>query len=139
MGGRIFVGSVARKVYSLDAKSGCIYWKIDTEFAVRTAISVGPHRRGWAGRYFGDQHGNVYAVDALTGKQLWKTSLDPHPDVHVTGAPTLADGKLYVGVSSLEEVSGADAKDECCKFRGSVSSLDAATGKVTWKSYTIAA
>jgi polyvinyl alcohol dehydrogenase (cytochrome) len=43
-----------------------------------------------------------------------------------------------VGVSSLEEVSGADAKDECCKFRGSVSSLDAATGRVIWKSYTIA-
>ena len=56
----------------------------------------------------------------------------------MTGAPTLADGKLYVGVSSLEEVSGADPKDECCKFRGSVSSLDAATGKVIWKSYTIA-
>jgi polyvinyl alcohol dehydrogenase (cytochrome) len=138
VGGRIFVGSVARKVYSLDAKSGCIYWIIDTDFAVRTAISVGADGDGWAG-YFGDQHGNVYAVDALTGKVLWKTSLDPHPDVHVTGAPTLADGRLYVGVSSLEEVSGADAKDECCKFRGSVSSLDAATGKVFWKSYTIAA
>jgi polyvinyl alcohol dehydrogenase (cytochrome) len=138
VGGRIFVGSVARKVYSLDAKSGCIYWIIDTDFAVRTAISVGANGDGWAA-YFGDQHGNVYAVDALTGKILWKTSLDPHPDVHVTGAPTLADGRLYVGVSSLEEVSGADAKDECCKFRGSVSSLDAATGKVIWKSYTIAA
>jgi polyvinyl alcohol dehydrogenase (cytochrome) len=138
MGGRIFVGSVARKVYSLDAKSGCIYWMIDTDFAVRTAISVGANGDGWAA-YFGDQHGNVYGVDATTGKVLWKTSLDPHPDVHVTGAPTLADGRLYVGVSSLEEVSGADAKDECCKFRGSVSSLDAATGKVIWKSYTIAA
>jgi polyvinyl alcohol dehydrogenase (cytochrome) len=137
VGGRIFVGSVARKVYSLDAKSGCIYWAIDTDFAVRTAISVGANGDGWAAN-FGDQHGNVYGVDALTGKLLWKTSLDPHPDVHVTGAPTLADGRLYVGVSSLEEVSGADSKDECCKFRGSVSSLDAATGKVIWKSYTIA-
>jgi polyvinyl alcohol dehydrogenase (cytochrome) len=138
VGGRIFVGSVARKVYSLDAESGCIYWVIQTDFAVRTAISVGASGDGWAA-YFGDQHGNVYAVDALSGKLLWETNLDPHPDVHVTGAPTLADGRLYVGVSSLEEVSGADPKDECCKFRGSVSSLDAATGKVIWKSYTIAA
>ena len=137
VGGRLFVGSVARKVYSLDAKSGCIYWAIDTDFAVRTAISVGANGDGWAA-YFGDQHGNAYAVDAWTGKLLWKTSLDPHPDVHVTGAPTLADGRLYVGLSSLEEVSGADAKDECCRFRGSVSSLDAATGRVIWKSYTIA-
>jgi polyvinyl alcohol dehydrogenase (cytochrome) len=137
VGGRIFVGSVARKVYSLDADTGCIYWVIPTDFAVRTAISVGSFGDGWAA-YFGDQHGNVYAVDALTGKLLWETNLDPHPDVHVTGAPTLADGRLYVGVSSLEEVSGADSKDECCKFRGSVSSIDAATGKVIWKSYTIA-
>jgi len=137
VGGRIFVGSAASKVYSLDAKSGCIYWKIQTDSPVRTAITIGALSSGWAA-YFGDQHGSVYAVDALTGNVLWKTSLDPHPDVHVTGAPTLADGKLFVGVSSLEEVSGADAKYECCKFRGSVSALDVATGKVIWKSYTIA-
>ena len=29
-------------------------------------------------------------------------------------------------------------KYECCKFRGSVAALDAATGKVIWKAYTIA-
>ncbi len=143
VGGRLFAGSVARHVYSLDASTGCIYWKIDTEYAVRTAIIIGEIAKadanapGWAA-YFGDQHGNVYAVDAATGRLIWKTSLDPHPDVHVTGAPTLAAGRLYVGVSSLEEVSGADPKDECCKFRGSLSSLDAATGKVIWKTYTIA-
>jgi len=140
MGGRLFVGSVAREVYSLDTRTGCIYWRIDTDSPVRTAITIGDNAgaSSHSTAYFGDQHGNVYAVDAANGKRLWKTSLDPHPDVHVTGAPTLTDGKLYVGVSSLEEVSGADPKDECCKFRGSVSSLDATTGKVIWKSYTIA-
>src|ERR1039458_6541624 len=137
VGGRIFVGSAARKVYSLNAKTGCIYWVLDTDFAVRTAISIGANGPHWSA-YFGDQHGNAYAVDAITGKLLWKTSLDAHPDAHVTGAPVLVAGKLYVPLSSLEEVSGADAKDECCKFRGSVSALDAATGKVLWKSYTIA-
>jgi len=140
VGGHVFVGSAARKVYSIDADTGCIYWRIDTDFPVRTAITIGSDAgasSGWAA-YFGDQHGNVYAVDAATGNVLWKTSLDPHPDVHVTGAPTLAEGKLFVGVSSLEEVTGADAKYECCKFRGSLSALDAATGKVIWKSYTIA-
>ena len=149
MGGRVFVGSAARRVYSIDARSGCIYWRIDTDSPVRTAITVGEFTgvnqnatsdvppTHWAA-YFGDQHGNVYAVDAANGRLLWKRSLDPHPDVHVTGAPTLADGRLYVGVSSLEEVSGADAKYECCKFRGSLSALDAATGKVMWKTYTIA-
>ncbi len=55
----------------------------------------------------------------------------------MTGAPTLADGTLYVVTSSAEEVLGANPKYECCKFRGSVSALDAATGAVRWKSYTI--
>jgi polyvinyl alcohol dehydrogenase (cytochrome) len=137
VGGRIFVGSAGRRVYSLNAKTGCIYWELKTDFPVRTAITIAPIGSGWAA-YFGDQHGNVYGVDAITGTILWKTSLDSHPDVHVTGAPTLADGKILVGVSSLEEVSGADAKDECCKFRGSLSALDAGTGKVIWKTYTIA-
>jgi polyvinyl alcohol dehydrogenase (cytochrome) len=66
-------------------------------------------------------------VDALTGKLLW-----------MTGAPTLAAGRLYVPLSSGEEVAGANPKYECRKFRGSLSALDAATGKVMWKSYTIA-
>ncbi len=137
MGGRIFVGSAGRRVYSLNAASGCTYWVLPTEFAVRTAISVGASGSGWAA-YFGDQHANLYGVDAATGKLLWKTRLDEHPSAQITGAPTLVEGRLYVGVSSLEEVAGADAKDECCKFRGSVSAVDAATGKVLWKSYTIA-
>ena len=149
MGGRVFVGSAARKVYSIDARTGCIYWRIrETDSPVRTTISVGgltgagkkagAHAgEGWAAYSAGKGAGNVYAVDAATGRMLWKTAWIPHPDVHVTGAPTLADGRLYVGVSSLEEVSGADAKDECCKLKGSVPSLDAATGKVMWKTYTI--
>lgn len=137
VGGRVFVGSAGRRVYSINAKTGCIYWNIRTDFAVRTAITIGAQGNGWSA-YFGDQHGNAYAVDATTGKLLWKTRVDEHPSAQVTGAPVLVGGRLYVPVSSLEEVAGADAKDECCKFRGSVSALDAATGKVIWKSYTIA-
>lgn len=137
IGGRIFVGSAGRRVYSLDAKTGCSYWTIRTEAPVRTAISAGQYARGWA-IYFGDQHANAYAVDAATGAILWKTRVDDYRDAQITGSPTLYDGRLYVPVSSLDEVTGADAKDECCKFRGSLSALDAATGKILWKTFTIA-
>jgi len=137
VGGRIFVGSAGRRVYSLDAKSGCIYWIFDADFPVRTAITIG-RREGGSVAYFGDQHANAYAVDAATGKQVWNTHVDEHPDAIITGAPTLAAGRLYVPVSSYEELSGADPNYPCCKFRGSVSALDAASGKVIWKSYTIA-
>lgn len=136
-GGRVFVGSAERRVYSLSAGTGCIFWKFDADFAVRTAISIGANGSGWA-VYFGDQHANVYAVDAASGKLLWKTNVEELPGAAVTGAPTLAAGRLYVPASSLEEVFAGNPQYECCKFRGSVSALDAATGKVFWKSYTVA-
>jgi polyvinyl alcohol dehydrogenase (cytochrome) len=136
-GGRLFVGGADRRVYSLSAETGCIYWAFDADFPVRTAISFGPNGGGWA-IYFGDQHANAYAVDAATGKLLWKTRVDEHPAAVITGAPTLAGERLFVPAASIEEFTGAYPKYECCKFRGSLSALDAATGKVLWKSYTVA-
>ncbi|HKD51854.1 MAG TPA: PQQ-binding-like beta-propeller repeat protein, partial [Candidatus Acidoferrum sp.] len=35
-GGRVFVGSFERKVYSLSAETGCIFWAIETDAPVRT-------------------------------------------------------------------------------------------------------
>ena len=136
MGGRVFVGSANKKVYSLSAATGCTYWTFEAEFPVRTAITVGANGKGWA-LYFADLHASAYALDAETGKLLWKTRVEEHPSAMSTGAPTLFNGALYVPTSSAEEVYGADAKYECCKFRGSVSALDASTGKVLWKSYAI--
>ncbi|MGH9759614.1 MAG: PQQ-binding-like beta-propeller repeat protein [Blastocatellia bacterium] len=136
-GGRLFVGSASRKVYALDAKTGCVYWAFDADAPVRTAITVGRAGNKWA-IFFGDQHASAYAVDADSGKLVWKTHIEDRPGAIVTGAPTLAGGRLYVPMSSYEEVLGAGPKYECCKFRGSLSALDAATGKLLWKTYTIA-
>ncbi len=38
----------------------------------------------------------------------------------------------------MEEVFAGNPTYECCKFRGSIAALAAATGKVLWKSYTVA-
>lgn len=137
MGGRVFVGSANRKVYSLSAATGCMYWTFDSEAQVRTAVTIGPVGKQWAA-YFADLKANAYAVDAETGKLLWKTRVDEHNGAMTTGAPSLSGKVLYVPASSTEEAVGAGPKYECCKFRGSVSALDAATGKLLWKGYTIA-
>ena len=140
-GGRIFVGSWGGKVYSLNASTGCIHWYFDAGAGVRSAISLGEIQTGggrrWAA-FFGDQGGNAYALDATTGAQIWKTHVDDFPVARVSGSPTLYNGKLYVPVASGEEASGAVPTYECCKFRGSIVALDAATGKQVWKTYTIA-
>jgi polyvinyl alcohol dehydrogenase (cytochrome) len=137
VGGRIFAGSDSGKVYSLDAGTGCIYWMFKADTPVRSAISIGPVGAKWVA-YFGDQHAQAYAVDAATGALLWKVRVEEHPAAMITGAPALYEGRLYVPTSSYEEVTGAAPKYECCKFRGAVTALDAATGKQIWKSYTIA-
>jgi len=140
-GGRIFVGSWGGKVYSLNASTGCIHWFFDAGAGVRSAVSLGEIQtaggRRWAA-FFGDQAGNAHAVDATTGAQIWKTHVDDFPVARVSGSPTLYDGKLYVPVASGEEASGAVPTYECCKFRGSIVALDAATGKQVWKTYMIA-
>ena len=136
-GGRVFVGSQNGKVYALDAKSGCTYWQFEAGKLVRAAIVIGPRGDNWAA-YFGDAGANVYAIDALTGKMLWTTKVDQHPAAVITGSPTLVGTTLFVPVSSYEEAKARDASYGCCTFRGSVVALDAASGKIVWKTYTIA-
>lgn len=138
VGGRVFVGSATRKVYSLDAKTGCTYWTFEPEAAVRTAINIGPlSEPGKYAAYFGDMRGTVYAVDAATGALIWKAKVESHPATRITGAPALHAGRLYVPVSSFEEGSGSVRTYQCCTFRGSMVALDALTGKQIWKRYTI--
>ena len=137
-GGRVFVGADTGFVYSLDAPSGCVHWSFRADAGVRTAISVAEGTR--ANRYlayFGDVKGNVYAVDAETGKQVWKDRTDPHPVARVTGAPTIVAGRLYVPLSSLEESGAGNPSYPCCTFRGGVVAYDALSGKRLWTSYTI--
>jgi polyvinyl alcohol dehydrogenase (cytochrome) len=69
---------------------------------------------------------------------LWKVAVETFPSARLTGSPVLHRGRLYVPVSSSEEGAGSLPDYECCRFRGSVVALDAATGKQIWKSYTIA-
>jgi len=140
IGGRVFVGSQQGKVFSLDAASGCIQWSFQAESSVRTSVTLaalpgeGPSKYA---SYFGDQRGNVYALDAVTGRLLWKVRSDPHPQARITGSLQLWGGRLYVPVSSAEEVAAIDPHYECCLFRGSVLALDAATGAQIWKTYLI--
>jgi polyvinyl alcohol dehydrogenase (cytochrome) len=142
LGDRLFVGSQAGAVYALDAHSGCTHWQFFPEAGLRSATSVGPHVRADGGRgwavYFVDSEGYVYALDADTGAEIWRRRVEDHPSVRGTGALTLYDGRLFVPMTGINEaMSGANPEYSCCTFRGSLTSLDAATGEVLWKTYTV--
>ncbi|MEP6962510.1 MAG: PQQ-binding-like beta-propeller repeat protein, partial [Acidobacteriota bacterium] len=139
-GGSLFIGSNSGMVYSLDARSGCIHWYFQADTWVRAAFNfdrVATANGPVDAAFFGDGGATMYAVEAATGKLLWKTEVDPYPVARITGSPKLYQGLLYVPVASGEEGPGGVPTYECCKFRGSIVALDAATGKQVWKTFTI--
>ena len=137
VGGRMFVASQRGTVYALDAKSGCTYWTYDAQSGVRSAITVTKLDGGRHAIFFGDFNANVYALNADTGAEIWTVEVEDHEGARITGAPVLYEDRLYVPVSSLEEVMAADPEYACCSFRGSVVALDVGTGELVWKSFTI--
>lgn len=133
VGGRVFVGST-RGMHALDARSGCMYWMVNTPSGVRAAASVSTDGQTV---YFADNNAFVYAVSAAKGEIKWKTQIEKSSLARVTGAPALAGDRLYVGVSSGEEGSAINPYYECCKFRGSLAALNALTGEIVWHTYAI--
>src|SRR5207244_1478970 len=138
--GRVFFGSDAGYLYSLDAKTGCVYWSFHADSGTRTAPTVMPIKGQGSAKYavyFVDVLTRVYALDAQTGKLLWKTRAGDHPRAKSTGSPIVYDGRIYVPVSSMETTTGAVLTYECCTFRGHVVALDANTGRKMWTTFVI--
>jgi polyvinyl alcohol dehydrogenase (cytochrome) len=75
-------------------------------------------------------------VDAQTGSSSGKRRWTIFRCAH-HGLAVYNNGRLYVPMSSGEETGSGAANYECCKFRGSLSALDAKTGSIIWKTYTI--
>jgi len=72
-----------------------------------------------------DDH--TVAVDANTGKELWRTKLANVEDgTTMTMAPLVADGKVYVGNSGGE-----------MGVTGWLAALDANTGRELWRAYSV--
>ncbi|MGE3177335.1 MAG: PQQ-binding-like beta-propeller repeat protein [Vicinamibacterales bacterium] len=136
--GRVYVGSVEGDVWALDARTGCVYWRLEVEASIRSALLLDTRPDGTLVGYFGDQVANVYAIDARAGKVLWKVKVDDHDRAAITAAPQLFGGRLYVPVSSREESQVGNPRYPCCRFRGSIVALDAATGRLAWKTFLIA-
>src|SRR5881296_3621493 len=63
----------------------------------------------------------LFALDALTGEILWRTSLGSSPDHFIWSSPALYRGSIYVGVSAFAD---------CPLIQGQLVALDASTGKV---------
>jgi lanthanide-dependent methanol dehydrogenase len=76
--------------------------------------------------FFNTLDGNAIAVDAETGKEVWRTKLgNINRGETITMAPLVVKGKVLVGNSGGEY-----------GVRGWIVALDAITGKEAWKAYS---
>jgi PQQ-dependent dehydrogenase (methanol/ethanol family) len=131
--GRIFVTSPWSKVYAFDAKTGTRLWKYDPhvpgEFAVK--LCCGIVNRGvavWKGKViWGTLDGRLIAVDASSGKKVWEVqATDPKKTLSITGAPRIADGRIFIGEA------GAEFEE-----RGYLAAYDAESGKELWRWWSV--
>lgn len=138
-GNTIYTASQHGTVYALDKATGCIRWTFQADAEIRSAITIGTNKNDEATRlYFGDFNAKIYALDLKTQTLIWTQQVDEHAVATITGSLNLYKDRLYIPVSSTEIFNAYDPNYECCTFRGSVVALDAVTGKMIWKRYTIA-
>ena len=105
-------------------------YKPNPAAAAKGVACCGPVNRGAVysdGRlYLNILDGHTVAVDAATGKEVWRTQVaDIQKGETLTMAPLVAEGKVLVGNSGGE-----------MGVRGWLTALDAGSGKLAWRAYT---
>ena len=131
--GRIFVTSPWSRVYAFDAKTGKRLWKYDPhvpgEYAVKLCCGIVNRGVGvWKGKViWGTLDGRLIAVDASNGQKVWEVqATDPNKWLSITGAPRIADGRIFIGEA------GAEFEE-----RGYLAAYDAENGKELWRWWSV--
>lgn len=121
----IYVGSFDKQLHALDKETGEIRWEVP---------EGGTEDWVWAAPllvenivYFTDKSGNVFAVDAETGRILWTADIEGQ----VVAAPISANGIVFIASAGLVN-NGDDIR------RGTIIALDAETGEELWRKETTA-
>ncbi|MEM7327118.1 MAG: PQQ-dependent dehydrogenase, methanol/ethanol family [Pseudomonadota bacterium] len=131
--GVMYVTSAWSVVYALDAATGEELWVHDPDVdrAVGVNACCDVVNRGVAvydGKvYVGVIDGRVQALDAKSGALVWsQVTVDQSKPYTITGAPRVVDGKVLIGNGGAE-----------LGVRGYLNALDAETGDLIWRFYTV--
>lgn len=131
--GVMFTTAAWSEVFALDAATGEQLWHFDPEvdkaWSVKVCCDV--VNRGialWEDKaIFGTLDGRLIALDAKTGAEVWSVStVDTSKPYSITGAPRIANGKVFIGNGGAE-----------FGVRGYVSAYDVKTGEMLWRFYTV--
>jgi len=149
-GSTVYVPDWAGNLYAIDQSTGNQVWSHKVSDYTGIAGDTSRATPALVGNYliFGDQGGKigggawVMAVNKQTGNLVWKTLVESIGFPIVTQSAVIdASGTTpvaYVGVASFEEALEAFIPNYvCCSFRGSILALNANTGQILWKTYTV--
>ncbi|MBA3455824.1 MAG: PQQ-binding-like beta-propeller repeat protein [Deltaproteobacteria bacterium] len=137
LGSRLFIGDTSGRVHSIDRSTGCVYWIYSGDRWVRSAFNVTKLGDHYVAAFGTAALPYVFtALDALTGKTLWKQTISTDKQAHSSSSPVMYDGTLYVPISvGYEQRQSQSPKHECCTGRGAVIALDPTNGAAKWTSY----
>jgi len=131
--GRIYVTTPWSKVYAFDARTGRQLWKYDPqvpgEFAVKLCCGivnrgVGLHE---GNVIWGTLDGRLVSVNGETGALVWEKQVtDPEGWHSITGAPRIANGRIFIGEAGSEYHQ-----------RGYMAAYDANNGDELWRWWAV--
>ncbi len=131
--GQVYVTSPWSKVYAFDAKTGKALWKYDPQVPGGYSVKLccGIVNRGvalWQGKViWGTLDGRLIAVDAKSGRKVWERQvLDRDLTLSITGAPRIADGRIFIGEAGSE-----------FHQRGFMAAYSADNGKPLWRWWAV--
>jgi polyvinyl alcohol dehydrogenase (cytochrome) len=128
-------------LWALAATTGAVIWHhqlsdygLPAGSVSRTSPAV---HRGTL--YIGTQAGaDLLAIDAKTGNLRWVRQLDTNPGAVLTASPAVFGGVVYIAVSGvIEETTLAENPNHQFSFRGSAVAVNAGTGAILWKTFTV--
>jgi alcohol dehydrogenase (cytochrome c) len=130
--GVMYLTTALNHVLALDAATGVKKWEYAYDYGGHTvADCCSGNNKGvavYGGRVFmGTLDARLVALDAKTGKEVWRAQVgDNDLGYHLTGSPTVVEGRVITGVSGGEQ-----------GCRCYVDAYDVNTGARVWRFYTI--
>ena len=132
---RVYSSSFDGHIYCLTAESGLVLWKVQLSAVTGVVNDFARSSPALWGGYVvvaTQTSHSLVALNAVTGALIWATQLGDHPLTVITASPTIWNGDVYVGTSSVEEAAAANPEYPCCSFVGHAYRVDLATGEIRW-------
>src|SRR5499427_8164399 len=132
--GAVYFGDFGGTLWKLNADTGAVIWS----HSVADYTGIAGDLARTSPSLFKDilvvgdlKAPKLLGIDTNTGALRWMTDVHPDPKGIMTGSPVLAGDTVFTGISA----SGASGPN--ATFRGAIVAVDARTGHLLWRTYSL--